>query len=140
MHRLLAFAALLSAVICVSGTVRAADYQGRVIDNHVFGATVYGPQGAEPAAVMFVRDEARIQMLDGEAMLINLYSRTVDDMHFVTGRTLDGRFYRLDVNETPWLFGRGSDPFFMPWAPNNSAIMPNQPPPMMGGHGHHGGG
>ncbi|HLW38278.1 MAG TPA: hypothetical protein VKR99_07595 [Candidatus Eremiobacteraceae bacterium] len=129
-----AFAALAIVLICCGSAARAADYQGRMVDGHVFGATVYGPAGAEPAVVAFTRDEARVQLLDGESLIVILYSRTLDDIHFVSGKSMDGRFYRLDLNETAWLYGSAMDPFFMPNAPNSIGA----PPVIMGG-GHHGG-
>lgn len=130
-------AALAFIVIGGTSTAQAADYQGRMVDGHVFGATVYGPTGAEPAAVAFTRDEARVQLLDGESIMVILYSRNLDDIHFVTGKSMDGHFYRLDLNESAWLYGSAMDPFFMPYAPNGAG---GQPPPMGGHHGgHHGG-
>ena len=138
MHKLLAVAVLAFILSCAASAAQAAEYQGRIVDGHIFGATIYGPQGAEPAVIAFARDEARIQLLDGESMIVVLYSRMLDDLHFVTGKSLDGHFYRLDLNETGWFYGSAMDPFFMPFAPNSTSD------PVFSGHhgglGHHGGG
>ncbi len=136
MLKSLVLAVLAFIMICSASSSQAAEYQRRLVDGHVFGATVFGPQGAEPAVVAFQRDEARVQLLDGESLMIVLYNRNLDDLHFVTGKGLDGRFYRLDLNESAWLYGSGFDPFFMPYAPNNIG---GRPPWAGPHHGHRAG-
>lgn len=137
MRTMLALGVLAALLFLSARPAVAVDYQGKMLDGHAFGAVAYGPQGAEPAVVVFNRDEARVQLLDGESMFVQLYNRSIDDVHFVTGKTLDGRFVRLDLNESAWFYGHGNDSFFMPFAPNAG------PPIFMkhgGGGGKHSGG
>lgn len=117
MRKMLALTVFAAVLFFGALPAAAAEYEGRLLDGHAFRATVYGSLGAEPGIVYFQRDEARVQLLDGEQLIIVLYNRSFDDMHFVTGKSLDGRFYRLDVQEDVWFYNKSNDAFFMPFGP-----------------------
>ena len=101
---ILAVAALIVAMFAVAQPVRAADYMGQLLDGKVFRALVYSNQGAEFAVVTFVRDEARVLLFDGETLIVNLYDSSVMNPHFVGGKTLDGHFYRIDIDDASFLY------------------------------------
>ena len=101
---ILAVAALIVALFAVAQPVRAADYNGNLLDGKVFRALVYSNQGAEFAIVTFVRDEARVLLYDGETLIVNLYDSSVMNPHFIGGKSLDGHFYRIDIDDASFLY------------------------------------
>lgn len=101
---ILAAAALIVAVFAFAQPVRAADYMGQLLDGKVFRALVYSNQGAEFAVVTFVRDEVRVLLFDGETLTVNLYDPTIMNPHFIGGKSLDGHFYRIDIDDASFLF------------------------------------
>ena len=111
MTKMTALLALLACVLFASVPSFAAEYQGRLLDGHPFRAMIYGPQGAEPGIVYFSRDEAQVQLLDGEQLLVVLYNRSFDDTHFITGKSLNNQFYRIDLMESAALYGIGNSLF-----------------------------
>lgn len=137
MRKTLALSVFFALFVAAAAPAAAADFQGRLLDGHPFQATVFGPIGAEPGVVFFQRDEAQVLMLDGEQLVIQLYKRSIDDTHFVTGRTPAGDFYRVDLLDNPWFYARGNDPFFSPATPVSTGL--SNPPVFMHG-GRHGGG
>ncbi len=142
MRKMLALFAFTALMALGALPATAAEYEGKLLDGHLFRATVYGPLGAaEPGIVAFARDEARVQLLDGERLMITLYNRVFDDMHFVTGKSLSGSFYRLDLQEDAWFYSRANDPFFAPFGPMSGNQFPITHGPEGGGpKGRNGGG
>jgi hypothetical protein len=138
MRNTLALTGLVLALVFVSSPAAAVDYQGRLLDGHTLPATIYGPIGTEPAVVFFQRDEARVLMLDGDLVVVDLYKQSIEDTHFVTGKSSGGDFYRIDLADGPWQYARSStDLFFMPV---NTFQTPAVSPVMSRGGARRGGG
>jgi|GEM_PF-2792061 len=97
-------AAVLASLFVVVQPVRAADYNGKLLDGSIFTAMVYTSHGAEFALVTFVRDEARVLLLDGETLTVNLNDSSVMNPHFIGGTSLDGHFYRIDIDDASFLY------------------------------------
>ena len=139
MRKLLALTGLVLALVAfVSSPSAAVDYHGLLLDGHTLPATIYGPFGPAPGVVYFQQDQARMLMLDGELLYITLYKRTIDDYHFVTGKSGMGDFYRIDLEDGAWQHSSVNDPFFMPVGTIYQA--PPIAPSMSRGGGRHGGG
>lgn len=126
MTKMTVLVALLACVLFAAVPSFAAEYQGRLLDGHPFRAMIYGPQGAEPGIVYFSRDEAQVQLLDGEQLLVVLYNRSFDDSHFITGKSLSNQFYRIDLMETASLYGFGNSLFtpFSSFNMNDGPVIP----------------
>lgn len=128
MRTTLALTGLVLALMLLPSPAVAVDYQGRLLDGHTLAATIYGPLGTEPAVVFFQQDDAHVLMLDGEQLLVTLYRRSVEDTHFVTGKSLGGDFYRIDLTDGAWQHAVSNDPFLLPvgalfQTPSTSPVM-----------------
>jgi len=107
---ILVCAALFASLSVAAQPVRAADYNGQLLDGRVFTAIVYTAQGGEMGIVTFVRDEARVFLWSGETVIVNLYDSEIMNPHFIGGRTLDGHFYRVDIDDASFLYSTEIQP------------------------------
>ena len=106
------FAALSVAAVLAAAAVPAGavTFEGKSMDGPGYSATIYGPLGMQFGTVYFLGDRARAYLSSGEVITLRLNdSDEISDPSFISGTSLGGQHYRIQLKNSWLLFGPMGD-------------------------------